>query len=73
MDRSDARDLRGGGVQELLGLLHLQAVGRAAILAQLDQPQVVAADVAGMLGDFEFQILLPQREISRSSHRRSAK
>ncbi len=58
-----ARNRCGRGVQELLGLLHFQAVGRAAILALSDQPQVVAPDVIVVLGDFKLQIQLPHLKI----------
>ncbi len=44
-------------------MLDFQPVGRAAILALLNQPQIVARDSVVLPGDFELQILLPQFEI----------
>ncbi len=41
-----AGDLGGGGVEELLGLVDVQARGGAPVVAQLDQLQIVLGDVA---------------------------
>ena len=43
--------------------MHIQGVGRAAVMPQIDQAQIIGRDVAGLPADLELQILFPQREV----------
>ena len=56
-------DLRGGGVEKLLRLPHVQAVGRAAIVTQIDQPQIIVCDPLVCWLISSSRSLLAQREV----------
>ncbi len=58
-----AGDLCRGGIQELLGLVHVQPRGGAPVVTQLDEFEIVRGDIARAARDIEFQIRLAQSEV----------
>jgi hypothetical protein len=73
------RDLRTGGVEQLLRLADIETGGRPALSAQFHQIQTVLGDPQGLAADLQLKILFQQLEVSlhhvgdqRNAHRAPA-
>ena len=49
-------NLRGRGKKQLLSLIDVQRTGRATIVADAYQAQIVVGNFAGLIGDGKFEI-----------------
>src|SRR5262249_35073342 len=61
----DARNLSGSGVEQLLGLVNIEAGSDAAFAAQRGEAKAIFGNLASLTRDEQLRILLPKLEIAR--------